>query len=318
MQNYKNKKVLVTGGHGFIGRPLCQSLATIGAEVLALSRTSHPDFDGVRSVAIDLANSVSVDDLFAAFRPDIVLHLASHVVGSRTPDVVLSTYHNNLTSTIHVLLAARACGCGRVVLTDSLEGPDPDGEWPVPCSPYAAAKSAASAYGRMFHALFGLSVVILRVFMVYGPGQADDKKLVPYVITSLHRGEVPSFTSGTRQVDWVYLEDVVNAYVRAGIAIGADGHTIDIGSGTHTSVREVVQHLFDLMNRREAPSFGAVADRQMEQVKLADTSEAESLLGWRPRVGLRDGLQRTVEAYTQEWGASLIVSGRAKTVMAGS
>ncbi len=298
MTDYLDKRVLVTGGHGFIGRPLAVRLAALGAEVVAVSRTRHPDFDGVRSVALDLVDRVAVDDLFAAFRPDIVLHLASHVVGARTPEVVLSTYHSNLTSTIHLLMAAKAYRCERVVLTGSLE--EPDAGSPIPSSPYAAAKAAASAYGRMFHALFGLSVVILRVFMVYGPGQADLKKLVPYVITSLNRGEVPSFSSGTRAVDWVYVDDVVRAYELAGLVQGADGKTIDVGSGTFASVRDVVEMLFSLMNAEKPPVFGGAQDRMMEQVRLADVAQAGRLLDWAPRVSLQEGLALAAQAYTEE------------------
>ena len=297
LTDYQGRRVLVTGGHGFIGRPLSTRLAALGADVLAVSRTAYPDFDGVKSMSLDLSNRIAVDDVFGVFQPEIVFHLASHVVGTRTPEVVLSTYHSNLTSTLHLLLAAQAYGCSRVVLTGSLEEPDPDGEWPVPSSPYAAAKAAASAYGRMFHALFGLSVVILRVFMVYGPGQSDLKKLVPYVITSLARGEVPTFSSGTRQVDWVYVEDVVNAYVQAGLRAGVEGQTIDVGSGVFHSVRDVVLQLFELMEQPTPPSFGGVADRQMEQIRLADTARSESVLGWRAQVDLREGLRRSIAAY---------------------
>jgi len=299
MTDYLDKRVLVTGGHGFIGRPLAIRLAALGAEVVAVSRTRHPDFDGVRSVALDLANRVAVDELFAVFRPDIVLHLASHVVGARTPEVVLSTYHSNLTSTLHLLMAAKAYGCERVVLTGSLEEPDPDTGSPVPSSPYAAAKAAASAYGRMFHALFGLSVVILRVFMVYGPGQADLKKLVPYVITSLDRGEVPTFSSGTREVDWVYVDDVVRAYELAGLVQGADGQTIDVGSGTFASVREVVEMLFSLMKAAKPPVFDGAQDRMMEQVRLADVEASGRILGWAPKVLLPEGLALAVRSYTE-------------------
>jgi len=299
MTDYLDKRVLVTGGHGFIGRPLAIRLAALGAEVVAVSRTRHPDFDGVRSVALDLANRVAVDELFAVFRPDIVLHLASHVVGARTPEVVLSTYHSNLTSTLHLLMAAKAYGCERVVLTGSLEEPDPDTGSPVPSSPYAAAKAAASAYGRMFHALFGLSVVILRVFMVYGPGQADLKKLVPYVITSLDRGEVPTFSSGAREVDWVYVDDVVRAYELAGLVQGADGQTIDVGSGTFASVREVVEMLFSLMKAAKPPVFDGAQDRMMEQVRLADVEASGRILGWAPKVLLPEGLALAVRSYTE-------------------
>lgn len=299
MTDYRDKRVLVTGGHGFIGRPLSRQLAALGAEVVAVSRTRHADFDGVRSVALDLADRVAVDDLFAVFQPDIVLHLASHVVGARSPGVVLATFHSNLTSTVHLLMAAKTYGCERVVLTGSLEEPDAKTGSAVPSSPYAAAKAAATSYGRMFHALFGLSVVMLRVFMVYGPGQADMQKLVPYVITTLKRGKTPRFSSGTRQVDWVYVDDVVRAFELAGLVEGADGKTIDVGSGTYASVREVVEMLFSIMKTKEPPAFGGAEDRMMEQVRLANIEETGRILGWKPRVTLAEGLLLAVRSYSE-------------------
>lgn len=298
LHRLSGKRVLVTGGHGFIGTPLAGRLAELGAEVTAASRTPHADRDGVRSCVLDLTDATAVDRHFDEQRPQIVLHLASHVVGNRSPDVVLSTYHNNLTSTLHVLLAAQRVGCERVVLTGSLEEPEPDRQWPVPSSPYAAAKMAASAYGRMFHALFGLSVVSLRVFMVYGPGQADRKKLVPYVITSLARGETPALGSGTRPVDWVYVDDVVDAYVRCAIAAGIDGLTLDAGTGDLTTVADVVASIYRLMSRQDRPSLGGVQDRAMEQVRRADAQRTRELIGWVPAHGLDDGLRETIRWYT--------------------
>ncbi len=135
--------------------------------------------------------------------------------------------------------------------------------------------------------------------MVYGPGQADLKKLVPYVITTLDRGEVPTFSSGTREVDWVYVDDVVRAYELAGLVQGADGKTIDVGSGTFTSVRNVVEKLFLLMNVAKPPVFGGAQDRVMEQVRLANVETAARVLGWAPRVSLQDGLAMAVRSYKE-------------------
>ncbi|MEZ5595566.1 MAG: NAD(P)-dependent oxidoreductase [Pseudomonadales bacterium] len=256
MQNIRGKTILVTGGHGFIGAPLARRLAALGGNVHVVSRTSHVDTANICSHALDLADFDSVQHLFESVRPDIVLHLASHVVGVRTPEAVLPTFQNNLMSTVHLLLSAQRIGCSRVVLTGSLEEPDDTGGPVIPSSPYAAAKYAASAYGRMFQALFGLSVIVLRVFMVYGPGQQDLRKLVPYVITSLDKGMVPSFTSGERSVDWIFVDDVVDAFVRASVVEGIDGMTLDIGSGRFNKVRDIVELLFKLMRHPEKPQFG--------------------------------------------------------------
>ena len=83
----------------------------------------------------------------------------------------------------------------------------------------------------MFHALYGLPVINLRTFMTYGPGQRDGSKLIPYVATALLRGESPRLSSGTREVDWIYVGDVVDAYLAAAVADGVEGTSIDIGSG---------------------------------------------------------------------------------------
>ena len=296
IKTIQEKRVLVTGGRGFIGSALCGKLLDVGAEVWTVGR-SNPAKGDTRALIADLQDIEATRRVFAEARPDIVIHLASHVVGVRSPDVVLSTYHSNLTSTVNMLVAAQEYGCDRVVLTGSLEEPDPSTDWPVPSSPYTAAKLAAGAYGRMFSALFDLSVVILRVFMVYGPGQRDEKKLVPYVITSLLDGNTPEFTSGQRGVDWIYVEDVAEAYVCAAAESGVEGMTLDVGSGRTATVREVVERLFNMMQADSSPRFGTVADRPMEQIRRADIETSRKAMGWAPRTSLEAGLQATIEWY---------------------
>lgn len=291
----RGKRALVTGGSGFIGRAVCQALERAGAEALAVGRTPQPDTAATR--VLDAADADATFALFDAFRPDLVFHLASHVTGARDPDLVLSTFHSNLTSTVNVLAAAQRAGCQRVVLTGSLEEPEPALEWSVPSSPYAAAKLAAGAYGRMYAELFALDVVTLRVFMVYGPGQLDLRKLVPYTITSLLRGEVPRYTSGVREVDWIYVEDVAAAYLHAAVAAAPGIDPIDVGRGELYTVRQVVETLWDIMGAPGRPEFGDVADRSREQVRRADTARSAERLGWRPATALTAGLARTVDWY---------------------
>ncbi len=291
----RGKRALVTGGHGFIGAAVCQALQRAGAEPLAVGRTPRPGI--AASAVLDAADADATLALFESFRPDLVFHLASHVTGARDPELVLSTFHSNLTSTVNVLSAAQHTGCQRVVLTGSLEEPEPALQWSVPSSPYAAAKLAAGAYGRMYAELFALDVVTLRVFMVYGPGQHDLRKLVPYTITSLLRGGVPKYTSGIREVDWIYVEDVASAYLHAAVAARPGIDPIDVGRGELFTVRQVVETLWDIMDAPGHPEFGDVADRSREQVRRADTAASAERLNWRPGTSLVSGLSRTVDWY---------------------
>jgi len=203
-----------------------------------------------------------------------------------------------LSPTVNVLHASVAVGCRRVVLDGSLEEPD-RGSGAVPSSPYAASKWAGSVYARMFHELYGLSVVTLRLFMVYGPGQRDVRKLVPYTILTLLRGRAPEVSSGKREVDWIYVDDVADAFVAAAHIDGVDGEIVDIGSGELHSVRDIVERLTRLVAPEVEPLFGAVEDRPCVQVRRADTEMTAARLGWRPATRLDEGLSRTVDWYEE-------------------
>jgi UDP-glucose 4-epimerase len=149
----------------------------------------------------------------------------------------------------------------------------------------------------MFHSLYGVPVVMVRIFMVYGPRQRDETKLVPYVITSLLRGESPGLSSGTRPVDWVYVDDVVEALVASAGTESAVGETLDVGSGMLTPIRTVVEEIVDLMRPAVQPRFGALPDRPNERIRVANVERTQGVLGWAPRTPLKQGLAATVDWY---------------------
>jgi UDP-glucose 4-epimerase len=197
------------------------------------------------------------------------------------------------------MTAAADAGVERFVQMGSQEEPDSAKGDVIPTSPYAAAKWAASAYARMFHKLYGFGVVNLRVFMVYGPGQKDLKKLIPYSILECLAGRPPKIGIGTRKVDWVYVDDVVRGLLLAGIVPGVEGHTFEIGTSKLTSLREVVEMVVESANPALKAEF-STEGRKMEIEYSADYSQSESFLGWRPTVDVAEGIRRTVDWYSAD------------------
>jgi nucleoside-diphosphate-sugar epimerase len=249
-----------------------------------------------------MADLAAARRIIGEFRPDIVFHLAGSVGAS--PDIarVIPTFQSLLASTINVLFAGTEFGCRRIILIGSLTEPITCEAAATPQAPYAAAKWAASGYGRMFHRLYQAPVVILRPFMTYGPGQATDK-LIPAVTLSLLAGKSPALADGNYECDWVYISDVIDGLVAAATAQGTEGKTIDLGSGTLVRMRDVVGRLVRIINSDVIPEFGAIPTRPYESVATADTRLAATLLGWHAKTSLDEGLRQTVEWYKKNGGA---------------
>ena len=208
----------------------------------------------------------------------------------------------NLLASVHVATACDETGCGRIVATGSGDEARDDDSESAPASPYAAAKSAAALYFRMFHQTYGLPMVLVRPLLTYGPRQALSK-LIPHTITMLLRGEAPALASGRRGCDFVFVADVVSGLCRAGLASDAVGRTIDIGTGVGTTVRDAVNMLVEITGTAVTPSFGALPDRVGEPPHTADLQHTRSILGWEPRWSLREGLLETVSWYREQASA---------------
>ena len=244
-----------------------------------------------------MSDAAAVRRLVVDLKPDTVFHLAGFVSGDRSLDAVLPSLQANHVATVNLLTAVTHVGCRRIVLAGSLEEPEPDEGLVTPSSPYAAAKFASTAYANMFHALYKTPVVTARIFMVYGPGQRDLRKLVPYVTLSLLRKQAPRLSGGTRLVDWIYVQDVVDGLMAAARAPGALGRTVDLGTGRFASVRDIALQLATIIDPDVRLAFGDLPDRPLERVRLANLADTRARLGWGPAVAIEEGLQRTVDWY---------------------
>jgi UDP-glucose 4-epimerase len=294
---FDGERVLVTGASGFIGAHLCRVLQEQGAEIHATSRGRRPAQPGSPHwYEADVSDVESSRALLRSVRPDVIFHLAGRVTAAPALDLVLPTFHSLVGGTVNLLVAATEIGCRRFILPGSLNEPASDAGEAMPSSPYAAAKWAASTYGRMFHGVFGAPIVVARLFMTYGPGQ-HASKLVPYVTRCLLRGEPPLVASGRWRADWIYIDDAVDGLLALARVPNLEGRTVDLGSGHLITVRAVVERVADLVGSRITPVFGGRTERPGEPVRRADAAATRARLGWTPQITLEQGLASTVAWY---------------------
>jgi nucleoside-diphosphate-sugar epimerase len=248
-----------------------------------------------------MVDETSVRAVYDTVQPDIVYHLAGAVSGTRALDYVLPALRDNLVSAVTMMTVAAERGCKRLVIVGSLEDPDGEDVGPHPASPYAASKWGVFHYARMFNALYELPVVTARVLMAYGPAQSDHAKVVPYSILSMLNGKAPKLGSGTRGMDWVYVDDVAKGLIAAGAVPDIEGGVFELGTGEATTVRRVVEMIAEIIRPPVAamPQFGAQADRQMDRVRVARLEHSREALGWEPTTALRDGLAQTITWYSR-------------------
>ncbi|MHA6632085.1 NAD-dependent epimerase/dehydratase family protein [Pseudonocardia sichuanensis] len=291
------RRVLVTGARGFIGRHLVDRLVTAGVEVHATTRSAPPRQTGVRWSQVDLSDPEATAEVVGRSQPDVIVHLASRAEGGRGLELAVPMIHANLLSAVNVMIAGAAVPGCRLVLTGSAEEHSNFGSVRGARSPYAASKGAATTFATLFHDLADLPVVVLRLALVYGPDDPNRKRLVPYVIDSLLRGVPPRLSSGRRRIDWVFIDDVIDAVLAAATEPAALGRVLDVGSGTLVSIRDAASIIADVIGSEVTPAFGEIPDRLGDHDLVADPDLARRLLGWSARTDLRTGVERTVAWY---------------------
>jgi UDP-glucose 4-epimerase len=306
------RRLLVTGGCGFIGSHLVAALLARGDTVRVLDNLSTGRRANLGALAPHvelLEGDLGDPDLVAraVAAVDAVLHQAALASVPRSVAAPLPTHEADATGTLHVLLAARAAGVRRVVYAGSSSAygdaaPLPKHEdLPVrPLSPYAAAKLAGEHYCAAFAHSLGLETVTLRYFNIFGPRQDPQSQyaaVVPRFVTALLGGRPPTiYGDGTQSRDFTYVDNAVAANLLALDAAEASGEAINVACGERYSLLDLVAALNAALGTAIAAEH---APRRAGDVQhsLASIAKAERLLGYRPVVGFAEGLRRTVAWY---------------------
>ncbi len=302
-------KALVTGGGGFIGSHLVSRLLSEGHEVRVLDDFSTGRRENLENCreAIEL-HEADIRDLDAVRKAvegvARIYHQAALPSVIRSVEDPLTTNAVNVQGTLHVLIAARDAGVGRVVYAASSSA---YGDTPTlpkietmpasPLSPYALQKYVAEQYCMLFTRLYGLETVVLRYFNVFGPRQdptSHYSAVIPKFIARLGRGEAPTvYGDGEQSRDFTYVDNVVDANLLAAEIPEAVGEVINVACGRRMTLNQLLEELRAIMGVSasavyESPRPGDVRHSQ------ADIGKARRLLGFEPAVDIREGLRRTV------------------------
>ncbi len=299
-------RVLVTGGAGFIGSHVADALAARGDEVVVVDDLSTGRTDRLDSQIalhkLSITDAPALAAVMASSRAELVCHLAAQIDVRKSVAAPAYDAQANVVGTVNVLEAAREAGA-RVVFASSggalygRDAPIPSLEdvLPLPESPYGIAKFCAEQYIGLYNRLHGTSHAVLRLANVYGPRQdpAGEAGVIAIFCSSALAGaQATVYGDGTQTRDYVYVGDVVEAFVAAADR-GWPG-TWNIGTATETSVLDLVEIIAGIAGRPMAPVFAPARSGELSRSAVAvDRAAAE--LGWRARVPLADGVRRTYE-----------------------
>ncbi len=295
---------LITGGAGFLGAALANSLVKEGHAVRVIDDLSSGDKSMLHSAIHFTRGDINNIPLLWSMlqEVDCVYHLAARVSVAQSVLYPRDYNTSNVGGTVSLMEAIRDAGVKRVVLASSgaIYGRQPrqpvqESDVPNLDSPYAISKWSAEQYVHTIGNLWGIETVALRIFNAYGPGQSlpvSHAPVVPrFMKAAVTGGSVVIFGSGEQSRDFVYVADVVQALKQAATASQVNRKVLNIGSGQETTVN-------DLVNAIEAATEHSI-NRIWNQEKLggvqrlvADISQAKALLGFRPKVSLKEGLAR--------------------------
>jgi len=306
---------LVTGGAGFIGSHIAAALAASGAHVRVIDDLSTGYRQNLEAIKGDfdfIHASLSAENALARAMEDaeLVFHEAALPSVPRSVENPRETHIACVDATFSLLLAAREQRVRRVVYAASSSAygdqailPKQEEMLPEPLSPYAVAKLVGEYYCQVFTRVYGLETVSLRYFNVFGPRQDPGSPysgVISRFISALLSGERPViFGDGEQSRDFTYVANVVEANLRAAETRTGIGRVINIGNGERTTLNELLSQLKALTGRTEIEVEHLPTRAGDVRDSLADITRAREFLGFEPRIGLREGLQLTIDWWKQ-------------------
>lgn len=298
----KDKKILITGGAGFIGSHTSDALIKNGAKVIIIDNLVTGRKENLNPRAkfynLNIADP-KIEEIFQKEKPEIIYHFAFNVLVPKSVENPLMDM-DSIAGSVNILKNAQKYGVKKIIFASSgfIYGNTPnlpakESEPMQPVSPYAVSKNTVENYLRYFNKAHGLPYVILRYSAVYGPRQVTGA-MADYIRKLLKGDQAEIWGNGTKTRDYIYIDDVVRVNLLAlNIANNFPGPVFNVGTGIETTLNELYKKIAKLLNKPANPIY--LPDRPGEQIRYSlDYSKIKNVLGWEPLISLDGGLKKLI------------------------
>lgn len=320
IMSLKDKKILVTGGAGFIGSHITDALLKLDNEVTVIDDLSNGNLSNLSFAAKNRNFNFINGDIrdFKLFKNilnniDIIFHEAALVNVQKSITHPFKTNDVNVNGTLNLLSMAKNYSIQKIIYASSASvygdlPPQKKTEEMIlnPLSPYAVSKLTCEYYLSVFFKIYGLKTTSLRYFNVYGPRQTDNQYsgVIPIFISRIINGlPLIIFGDGLQTRDFIYIEDLVNANLLAAEKESAVGQIFNVGSGTCISIIDLAKEVIKLANYKNEYEFANSRSGDIRH-SSADISKIRKLLGYEPKFTLKKGLNKFYEWYKREKAGS--------------
>ena len=306
---YRGKRILITGGAGFIGSYLTEKLVDFGAKVFVLEKPGANFWridriiKKIKVINLDLKDLFRLKKLVLANQPDIVFNLAACLDTRQVIQPLRGLLQDNFTGTLNLLQAITEIRPEKFIQLGTMEEygrqktPFLENQREIPISPYSLTKTMASHLALLFYRLTGLNVCIVRPAAVFGPRQGL-RTLIPNFIMSCLSKKDFDMNPGNQLRDFIYVEDLADGILAAGFFKKSSGEIINLGSGNFYKIKDVVNKINNLLGSLIKVNFGARPYRPLDNMKFyMDSSKAKKFLNWRASTKFDSALLKTIKWY---------------------
>lgn len=301
----KNKRILITGISGFIGKSLNSRLSSFGVEVFGISRASG---DGKKILNADIQNFELVNNFIKRNKINICFHLASEALVESGQDHPFQTFKTNTNGTLNILESGRVNKLEKIIIASSAHVygknriPYKEDYMPFPTRPYETSKACTDLIAQSYAKSFDIPILIPRFVNIYGGGDLNFQRLIPKTIKHVLKNSHPKMWGGKIMRDYLFIDDAIDAYIllaSLNVKRNYENQIFNFGSGNIISVEKLVKKIISISGKKLMVK--KIKNGRSGEIPLQYVSsiKAKKILGWSPKVNLEEGLKKTIDWYSE-------------------